>query len=235
MDARALILSSRIVPLSKFDWCFTQLPWLLDANLPQFVSHVPVSRVTHPFPSALRSSTLDFHSRSGTLTPAVRQRIGRLQYGSVVRLAHQPNLFAYAKLIGQFVALEALSHKLRDTTPLYYFIDYDTIGDDRFRRVSLPDPALDSGERRIQLPNVYRSHRTAVSRSAPVPNRDWLLATVGMIGEACQTYMRFKIAGDNLKSTAYVEWLTFVSPENGKKWHKMARIQRELPERNPCK
>jgi hypothetical protein len=172
MDAREFIRAARRGERLPLEFLSKRLPWLLAETIPTFLPHVqdapPGSMVDS---GLLRRASESFHKTAGTLTPAVVNRIRQLGHDSIVRLTHQPNIFAYHKLIVQFVAVALLSEQLAGSTPLYVFIDYDNVGDLRFRRVDMPDPSNRAGSIRLQLPN--RMQRTAVAHATGLPDDGW--------------------------------------------------------------
>jgi hypothetical protein len=156
---------------------FSKLPWLFARSLTEFLQLADVSPSSGDWSSrAVQESSTDFHRRAGTLTAEVAEQISRLHAGKVVRLSHQPNFFAYMKLIGQFVGLQRLSI-LTNLAPIYYFIDYDTVFDARFNRSYVPDPTHPTGSTKLQLPRSLRSHRTATAGLVGIPSKDWLTDT----------------------------------------------------------
>lgn len=141
--------------------------------------------------SQLRLASDRFHMRAGTLTPKVAAAIAQLRSGHLVKLVHQPNLFAYAKLLGQFVAAEQLAARVEGSSAIYGFIDYDVVDNQRFRQAMIPDLSSGQGFRRVSLPRNLTRHRTAISLRVAAPELEWSHETATSLAQAIQSYSAF--------------------------------------------
>lgn len=174
MDAETFIIGLRGGSLTA-PAITSRLPWLAARTLTEFLESADLSPPLEGAvgSSAVRHASASFHQRAGTLTPALESSIKRIAAGQIVKLVHQPNLFAYTKLIGQFAAAALLSERLQHATPVFGFIDYDVISNERFRRALLPDITAAGGTVRIQLPPKLMKHRTQIASRAPPPDHEW--------------------------------------------------------------
>jgi hypothetical protein len=162
-----------------------ELQWLATDALEDWLNRIPRGPETR-LPTALRHhagpAARRFHMRAGTLTPRVEASIERLAQGRVVKLSHQPNFAAYCKLFFLMTPLHVIANKL-DAAPLYVFNDFDTVGNERFRRVVVPDDSARLGYSYLRLPlaGVHRSH---VMFAAPKPDLAWLAQTLEALARA---------------------------------------------------
>jgi hypothetical protein len=203
MNAREFLLSVRRTRTPDVARLFDRIPWLLADTIDRFVPYIECPEADDRLASIYQPLAMDFHSRAGTLDEAVKTRIANLEPGKILRLAHQPNFFAYAKLIGQFFALEALA--ITGIAPLYYYIDYDTVSDDKFRRCTLPDPTSPTGRRRVQLPRSFKEQRTAVAVAVPKPSEAWLGSVISQIRDLASMYSKYGLTDERAEERA--SWL----------------------------
>ena len=200
MDARQFLLAARAIKSAGAVDLLRPMPWFLAANVREFAQYIPAAAdrtLPRRQPLALQRSATEFHTRASTLTVSLTDQIRQLDGSRIVRLAHQPNLFAYIKLIGQFAALDLLSSQQSQLAPVYYYIDYDTAADERFRRADVPDPMVRYGARRLQLP-WSRRDRTALASATGVPGKDWLAVTSQSIRAAAATYSRLRLSDGDI-------------------------------------
>jgi hypothetical protein len=176
MDAGTFIIRLRDGDLRAPE-ITSRLPWLAARTLTEFVqlADLPSPRGGVVGDPLVRQASTSFHQRAGTLTQALESSIKRIAAGRVVKLVHQPNLFAYTKLIGQFAAAALLSERLHGATPVYGFIDYDVVSNERFRRALLPDVTAAKGTVRIRLPAAVMKHRTQIASRSPPPDHEWAI------------------------------------------------------------
>ncbi|MEA3018328.1 MAG: hypothetical protein QOI38_3050 [Sphingomonadales bacterium] len=174
MDAGTFIIRLRDGSLTAPE-IISRLPWLAARTLTEFaeLADLPSPRFGAVDDPLARHASTSFHQRAGTLTPALEGSINGIAAGRVVKLVHQPNLFAYTKLIGQFAAAALLSERLHGATPVFGFIDYDVVSNERFRRALLPDVTGAKGTVRIQLPAAAMKHRTQIASRSPPPDHEW--------------------------------------------------------------
>lgn len=85
-----------------------------------------------------------FHVKSCTMTPEIEKGIGELRNGAyIVVMPHQPNIFPSVAIVEPiFYLVEACrlaSEKSgKQFLPIFMFVDYDSAGDKRFRKCSIP-------------------------------------------------------------------------------------------------
>lgn len=193
MDSRQYVMAARVDPARAKDQVLELLPWLQARSLLEFLPHIPrqVSGAQYHV-DLIRTACHDFHRRAGTLSAEIENKIKRISENNLVRLSHQPNLLAYMKLIGQFIALDEMANRVEGSVPLFYFIDYDITANRRFRQVEIPDPLARFGLSRIQLPG--RSQRTAIANVAKLPNREWLNTQATLLRKLAQSYEQLGFA-----------------------------------------
>lgn len=92
-----------------------------------------------------------------------------------IRVAHQPNVLAYWKLLGQLVQACALADRLRaEGTPTeiaFVAVDYDSVRDERLRRAVLPGLGR-SGDIGICIDSRRRVHGETIAACCG-PDRGW--------------------------------------------------------------
>ncbi|MDX2759256.1 hypothetical protein [Streptomyces europaeiscabiei] len=122
-----------------------------------------------------------FHELSGT-SACIADQLTALRHGApIIRFAHQPNLFSYLGILGQFFFVHHLSRLVFNATgqpvvPAYFIVDYDTAGDRRFHSSLLPDPGTRHGTAKISYALGRRyEKRVAYSLTAPDEgvSREW--------------------------------------------------------------
>lgn len=89
-----------------------------------------------------------FHKQTGTFSPAVSAAIGHIKTGHpLMRIAHQPNLFAGLNILSLPIIASFASHLISNALPdaenrvsvIFVFTDYDDASDQRFRTAFLPE------------------------------------------------------------------------------------------------
>jgi hypothetical protein len=88
---------------------------------------------------------LQFHYNAGTLTDEVKSNLELFILGKpIIRIAHQPNIFAYMGVYAQFIYLNQVANQLINKhsincSQINLLIDFDEAGEKRFRQAKYPD------------------------------------------------------------------------------------------------
>jgi hypothetical protein len=128
----------------------------------------------------LAGAARKLHQRLGLGGDGTESLLSALEGGeaSVVRLAHQPNLFPYEQLIAQTLYIVEASAALREAgqlaVPMVLVVDYDACDDKRVRAARAFDPTAREQIRHFRL-KVPRDVPTFLA-SAPTPGARTALA-----------------------------------------------------------
>jgi len=104
--------------------------------------------LTLPVPSdrnALKKISAEFHTKAGTFTDDVANNLQLfVRDAATLRIAHQPNTFAYLGVYVQFIFLDLAARYLSSRhgifpCQIYLIVDYDMAEDKRFRISHFPD------------------------------------------------------------------------------------------------
>ena len=118
-------------------------------------------------------ATATFHERNGTLADVARSLAEFRDGAPVIRFAHQPNLFPYLGVLGQFLLVQNLAQLAADITrrsvvPAYFVVDYDEAGNQRFHKSLLPDPRSRHGAVTLSYPlSHWDRKKTAFTLATP--------------------------------------------------------------------
>jgi hypothetical protein len=107
-----------------------------------------------------------FHERNETTTYVARPLAEFRDGAPVIRFAHQPNLFPYLGVLGQFLFVHNISRLAADiarqsVVPAYFVVDYDEAGDRRFHKTLLPDPRSRHGAAALSYQLARKDRRKA--------------------------------------------------------------------------
>lgn len=152
MDAREALQKARRgkypykKKLSDFEYLFAKKPEELLVDSEQ---HLHLSTMANRLELAKISTA--FHGNAGTLTEEVKKNIDLFSANApLLRVAHQPNLLPYLRMVGQFFLLNTLNKQLnerysRQFCQVYLIVDYDVYGEKYFRKSWYPDPQRKNG------------------------------------------------------------------------------------------
>lgn len=147
---------------------FTVLEGLRTSSPLELCDLIKSSRSPRPncFPPPIERESIGhiatrFHQKAGTLTNDVRRNIHDfLSDAPILRIPHQPNLFPYMGVFGQFIFMDMLAQCLRQRNVMkpcqvYMIVDYDVAEERRFRVSHFPD--VDARHGSISLSSIPKS------------------------------------------------------------------------------
>ncbi len=125
----------------------------------------------------LGNAVLMFHSKACTLTPKIKEQVGKLEEEDIkiVFAIHQPNLFAYSGVFKKIVLVESLSRSVNSDRiiPLFLIVDHDFMDESWMHNSKLPSIRSGYGILDIRYP-MNNSKRWKMICKTEKPNQSLL-------------------------------------------------------------
>jgi len=161
----------------------------------------PIPVVPYPVDrNALRDIAVHFHNKAGTLTKGVHHNLELFASGApLLRIAHQPNTFAYLGVYAQFIFWDALARSLFSRhhilpCQVYLIVDFDNAGDKRFRTNHFPDVEISKGFFPLSAPvqkDSFDKVLSAIEKPTEGIVREWISSLESVV-ERDLTFLRRK-------------------------------------------
>lgn len=191
MNARELLLIAQ-TGNKEFHELLSEVNGLISSTPEQLANSIAENQnkdfirdIPNPINRNLLSNVaLQFHNNAGTLTDEVKLNLELFVLGKpIIRIAHQPNIFAYMGVYAQFIYLNQVAKQLLNNhsincSQINLLIDFDEAGEKRFRQAKFPDLYRKGGLLYINAPisqKDYHKFMFMIEKPTSILIEKWIM------------------------------------------------------------